>query len=90
MISSFEIPNKKNIITEEQVRNIVNAISPETEITYIEIYDKLNFDYIKEEWQQNEVSVHLKVKTTEGSMSAYELEIFLDKHTGIEWMVDRN
>ena len=89
MISSFETPNKKNIITEEQVRNIVNAISPETEITYIEIYDKHNFNYIKEEWQQNEVSVHLKVKTTEGSMSAYELEIFLDNHTGIDWMVDK-
>lgn len=89
MISSFETPNKKNIITEEQVRNIVNAISPETEITYIEIYDKHNFNYIKEEWQQNEVSVHLKVKTTEGSMSAYELEIFLDKYTGIDWMVDK-
>ena len=89
MISSFETPNKKNILTEEQVRNIVNAISPETEITYIEIYDKHNFNYIKEEWQQNEVSVHLKVKTTEGSMSAYELEIFLDNHTGIDWMVDK-
>lgn len=90
MISSFEMSSKKNIITEEQVRDIVNALSPETEITYIEIYDKYDFDYIKEDWRQSEVSIHLKVKTIDSSMSCYELESSLDKYTGIDWMVDKD
>ena len=77
-------------MTKDQVKNIVNALSPETEIIYIEIFDKHEYSHIKEEWQKSDVSVHLKIKThsNEGSMTSYELESTLDKYTGIDWMVD--
>lgn len=87
MISTFNTPSKGNILSEEEVKNIVKAVEPNTEITYIQIFDRNEWDQEKEEWVVTDVSVHIKVGQTE--MSLNELEKFLDDYTGIEWMVDR-
>lgn len=87
MISTFNTPSKGTKLTEENVKSIVQAIDPEIEINYIQIFDKNEWCEEKKEWASTDVSVHIKVGQTE--MSLNELETFLDDYTGIEWMVDR-
>lgn len=77
---------KNTKLTEENLKSIVKAVSPDIEIKYIQIFDRNEWDQEKEEWVPSDVSVHIRVSRTD--MGFFELQKFLDNYTGIDWMID--